>query len=445
MSLTAGQLEAQKIMAGDATHVMGEGGSRSGKTFLFVRGVCMRAIKAPQSRHGIFRFRFNHVKASIVLDTFPKVMQTCFPGIRAEVDKTDWFATFPNGAEIWFGGLDDKERTEKILGREFATIYLNEISQIPFASRNLVMTRLAQKVDQIIDGVKSPLIPRMYYDLNPTNKGHWGYKLFHELRDPDSKRPIPDAQEYKYFKLNPADNVENLSPTYLKTLAGLSIRLQKRFLKGEWADENPNALFNESDIDRWRVIDGKIPDLVRVLVSVDPSGSGDENNADNDAIGIVVGGLGTDGNAYILEDLTVKAGPGTWGKIAANAYDRHQASCVLGESNFGGDMVRFVIQTARTRTPYKEVKASRGKVVRAEPISPLYEQGKVRHVGFFPELEDELTAFTTYGYMGSDSPNRADALVWLLTELFPGLTKPDETPQEDGEQFYGHTDHSWMG
>ena len=109
--------------------------------------------------------------------------------------------------------------------------------------------------------------------------------------------------------------------------------------------------------------------------------------------------------------------------MAADAYDRHSADAVVGESNFGGDMVRYVIQTARPRTPYKAVTASRGKAVRAEPIAALYEQGKVRHVGILAELEEELSGFSTTGYIGNGSPNRADAAVWAITELFPHLMK----------------------
>jgi phage terminase large subunit-like protein len=193
-------------------------------------------------------------------------------------------------------------------------------------------------------------------------------------------------------------------------------------LEGRFADANPNALFPEEHIDRWRVIDGKVPDMVRVVVAVDPSGADDTDNADNDEIGIVVVGLGTDGNAYLLEDCTIKAGPATWGKVATSAYDRHQASCVVGEGNFGGAMVQHTIQVARPRTPFKMVSASRGKVQRAEPFSALYEAGKVRHVGVFAKLEDELAGFSTAGYTGNASPNRADALVWALAELFPAMT-----------------------
>jgi len=401
------------------------GGSRSGKTFLLVRNICMRALKAPKSRHAILRFRFNAVKASIVHDTFPKVMDLAFPGVKYTLNKTDWFAEFENGAQIWFGGLDDKERTEKILGQEYVTIYLNESSQIPWGSVGVAVTRLAQQVMQVMKGSPDiPLRPRMYFDCNPPSKAHWSYRVFIEKRDPETKQPLSRPEQYAHFQINPQDNAENVSAGYLETLMNLSARLQKRFLKGEFADATPNQLFPEEDIDKWRVTDGRVlPDFVRVIVGVDPSGSGDEDNADNDAIGIVVGALGTDGNAYLLEDCTVKAGPGTWGSVATNAFERHEADIVVGETNYGGAMVKQTIQVARPRTPYKAVTATRGKVVRAEPYSALYEQGKIRHVGNFPELEDELTAFSTFGYMGEGSPNRADALVWVLAELFPGLTK----------------------
>ena len=176
------------------------------------------------------------------------------------------------------------------------------------------------------------------------------------------------------------------------------------------------------------MLDGNTPDLVRIVVAVDPSGSGDIDNADNDAIGICVAGLGTDGNAYLLEDCTVKAGPATWGKVATSAYERHKADVIVGEGNYGGAMVKHVIQTARPRTPYKEVTATRGKVVRAEPISALYENGKVRHVGYFRELEDELSGFSTVGYVGGKSPNRADAMIWAMTELFPGMVAEPKKP-----------------
>lgn len=436
--LNAKQQEAQNLLAGPATHLMLFGGSRSGKTFLHMRNVCMRALKAPESRHAVMRLRFNAVKSSVVLDTFPKVMKLCFPGVRYTMNKTDWFAEFENGSQIWFGGLDDKERTEKILGMEFATIYLNECSQIPWGSVGVAVTRLAQKAEQVIDGKSAgQLQPRMYYDCNPPSKAHWTYRLFIEKRDPDTRMPLSDPNNYGSFRINPVDNVENLSTEYLKTLESLSERQKRRFLRGEFADATPNAIFQEADIDNWRVVDrSKVPDLARVVIGVDPSGADDSEGSENDAVGIVVAGLGVDGVAYVLDDLTVKAGPARWASIVGHAYDNEKADIVVGEGNYGGAMVEHVIRTARPRINFRLVNASRGKVVRAEPFSPLYEQGKVRHVGCFPELEDELSAFSTNGYTGERSPNRADALVWALTELFPEIIKPVSEPRKTKSRGY---------
>jgi len=242
--------------------------------------------------------------------------------------------------------------------------------------------------------------------------------------------PLSNPEKYANVKLNPRDNADNLSSDYLETLEGMSARLRKRFLDGEFADANPNQMFTDENFDTWRVTDGVIPQLIRVVVAVDPSGSDDADNADNDAIGICVVGIGIDGNAYVLEDCTVKAGPATWANVATTAYDRHQADCIVGETNYGGAMVRQVIQTSRPRTPFHAVTASRGKAVRAEPFSALYESGKVRHVGHFNELEEELTGFSTVGYLGDKSPNRADALIWALASLFPAMTKPVQSNQD---------------
>lgn len=426
--LTPKQEEANRLLAGNAMHVMLFGGSRSGKTFNLVRAVCMRAIKAPKSRHAVVRFRFNAIKSSIVMDTFPKVMELCFNGINYSLNRTDWFARFDNGSEIWFAGLDDKERTEKILGMEFATIYANECSQIPYASIETAITRLAQKATQIaIDGLpERELKPKAYYDCNPPNKAHWTYRLFKEKRHPDTKQPLKNIDNYVSMQMNPVDNEDNLSADYLETLTALSARARKRFLDGEFADATPNALFPQEHIDKWRVTDGILPDMVRVVVAVDPSGASDADNADNDAIGIMVAGLGTDGNAYLMEDLTIKCAPSAWAKIVANAYNRHSADAVVVETNFGGQMCIDVIKTAQERINIKKVTASRGKVVRAEPFSALYEQGKVRHVGYMNDLEDELMAFSTFGYTGERSPNRADAAIWALAELFPSITRIEE-------------------
>jgi len=450
MQLTPRQLQAQSVLAGPATHVMLFGGSRSGKTFLHVRNIVMRALKAPGSRHGIFRFRALHVHESIVLDTMPKVMKLAYPGVKWEMHKGDGYASFDNGSEIWFSGLDDKERVEKVLGKEFVTVYFNECSQIPMGSVDIALTRLAQYVETKIENrAPTPLKPRALYDCNPPSKAHWSYKRFIQKVDPETGRPLQNPTDYASFQINPGDNAQNLSSNYLATLQGMSVRLQKRFLKGEFADATPNQLFSEECIDRWRATD--LPDLVRVVIGVDPSGSGDVDNADNDAIGIVVGGLGTDGNAYLLEDCTVKAGPATWARIAVSAWQRHDADAIVAETNFGGEMAVTTLKAGakemECRPTVKKVTASRGKVVRAEPFSALYEQGKIRHAGQFRELEDEMTAFSTYGYLGENSPNRADAWFWVLSELFPGLVRKEKVQEQkaSNQSIYVPTQTSWMG
>jgi phage terminase large subunit-like protein len=434
-SFTAKQQQAlDEVLSGLATHQMLFGGGRSGKTFLHVRNIVMRALKAPGSRHLIVRFRFNHVKQSIILDTFPKVMAKCFPelikGEHWDLNRTDWYVTLPGGSEIWFGGLDDSDRMEKILGAEYVTIYLNECSQISWAGVQILVTRLAQRVMQIIGNREPKLLkPRMLYDCNPPSKAHWTFKVFKQKVDPETKEPLKSPEKYASFQMNPRDNVENLSPEYLESLSMLSGRMRRRFEDGEFADATPNALFDEAHIDQWRVTDGAVPDFVRIIVSVDPSGAGDdESNVDNDEIGIVVDALGTDGKAYLLEDLTVKGGPATWGRIAVDAFTRHGADLIVGEVNFGGGMVQSTVRAAaanlKVANPsFKAVTASRGKAQRAEPFSALYEHGQVRHVGIFAELEDEMCAFSTSGYTGPGSPNRADAHIWALATLFPAMTQ----------------------
>jgi predicted phage terminase large subunit-like protein len=444
--LTPKQLEGNRLLASAAQHIMLFGGSRSGKTFLIVRAIVIRALKAPGSRHVSLRFRLGHIKSSIVMDTFPKVMKLCFPGTTYELNKSDLYARFPNGSEYWFGGLDDKERTEKILGNEYVTIHLNECSQIPWNSRNIAMTRLAQLCHQTVDGVESVLPLKMYYDENPPDKGHWTYKLFKAGQDPETKRQIEDPQRYGAMQLNPKDNEENLGADYLKTLQGLSARLRKRFELGEFRETAPNALFVDEVIDRWRVTDEGLPEMLRIVVAVDPSGADDTDNQDNDEIGIVVCGLGIDGNGYMLEDLTCKAGPATWGRVATQAYERHSANTIVAEVNYGGAMVKNVIHSARPRTPFRAVTASRGKTVRAEPISALCETGKIRMVGFHQQLEEELYGFTTHGFMGDHSPNRADAFVWAMSDLFPELTKPEQKTKEVATQSHRtrHHNQGWM-
>jgi hypothetical protein len=387
------------------------GGSRSGKTTLLVRAIMVRALRAPNSRHVILRFRNNAARVSIALDTLPSVQRKCFPGVPLTEHRQDGYFKLPNGSEIWIGGLDDKERVEKILGNEYASIYFNECSQIPYASVLIALTRLAQTVPD--------LKQRAYYDLNPIGKGHWTNQLFGEKRDPASRRAVASPDDYQRMFLNPGDNAANLSAEYIKSLAGLPDRQRKRFLEGVYIDELDGALWSYEVIEKNRRDLPDIPEAKRrrVVIAVDPSGAASSEDTTADEIGIIVVALGDDGHAYVLDDLSVLDSPAKWGKVVADAYRDYKADAVVAERNFGGEMVRFVIQSANPNIPVRVVTASRGKAVRAEPVSALYDQGRVHHAGKFDRLEDQLCALTTGGYRGDGSPDRADALIWALTEL----------------------------
>ena len=126
---------------------------------------------------------------------------------------------------------------------------------------------------------------------------------------------------------------------------------------------------------------------------------------------------GVDGHYYVLEDGTLRAGPEKWARQAINLYRKWKADAIVGEKNYGGAMVKYTISSIDSEIAIKEVTATRGKVVRAEPISALYAKGLVHHVGEFGDLEDQMCNFTTAGYMGDRSPDRADAKIWALSEL----------------------------
>ncbi|WP_242653450.1 DNA-packaging protein [Sphingomonas jatrophae] len=182
-------------------------------------------------------------------------------------------------------------------------------------------------------------------------------------------------------------------------------------LDGLLVEVAEDALWTPAALARCRI--AAAPDLVRVVIGVDPP-AGEQG----DACGIVAAGLGADGNGYVLEDASVSAGsPDRWARAVADAAGRHAADRVVAEANNGGAMVRAVLHAADDRLPVTLVHAARGKAARAEPVATLYARGRVRHVGRMAELEEELSGFSATGWTGEGSPDRADALVWALSAL----------------------------
>lgn len=411
---SAGQEAAIRLLEGSQRYTCLAGGTRSGKTFLIVRAIVQRALEADGSRHAILRFHANAARASIALDTLPRVMQLCFPHANLKEHRQDAYFALSNGSRIWIGGLDDKDRVEKILGLEYASVFLNEASQIPYSSALIAFTRLAQVIP--------PIHQKAFVDLNPVGKSHWTHVLFRDKRDPVSMQLLKDPEDYKLAFLNPTDNTANLSKEFLRSLENLPERQRKRFYDGVYVNDVDGALWSYDIIDRFRCAPEDIPESRRasVVVGLDPSGAAGRDDLGADEIGIVVAARGIDGDCYILSDRSCREAPAIWGRRAVVAFHEFRADCIVAEGNFGGEMVRATIEAADRAVPVRLVNASRGKAVRAEPVSVRYAQGQVHHVGRFAKLEDQLCAFSSAGYAGAGSPDHADAAIWALTYLFGG-------------------------
>lgn len=238
------------------------------------------------------------------------------------------------------------------------------------------------------------------------------------------------------------DNKANLAPSFIKTIEAKyeGTRLGRQEITAEVLDDAPGALWTRQGLDDHRVKPDKLPDMQRVVVAIDPAaGSDGDGNADT---GIVCAGLGVDGRGYVLDDQTCSLSPNGWARRAIATYDLHQADAIVAEVNQGGEMVHQTLKSVREGLPYIPVRASRGKVTRAEPIAALYEQGRISHVGSFAALEDQMVLFTAYGIHGDTTADRVDALVWAFTQLFPSLVRRD--PVEDWN--YGNSSNSsWLG
>ena len=408
---TSGQEAQLNMLAGDALHCLAEGGSRSSKTFGWVECLVERALYK-KSNHLALRRYYKDCRQAIGMQTLPAVMRIAFPDVPYEINKTDWVVTFPTtGSTLWLGGMDDGKRVDKCLGREYSTIFFNECSEMGYESVTTFHSRLAEK---------SGLRIKCLYDQNPPTKSHWTYKLFHMGIDPTTKGEAVRNFEklYRFIQINPECNKQNLAEGYLEqTLMGLPERQRKRFLYGEYQSDVEGALWKQDTIDHYRVQDEQVPDMVRIIVSVDPSVSNTKNSHE---CGIVAEGKGVDGHYYIFRDLSLKAHASIWGKVVVDNFNDMNGDCVVGEINQGGDLVENNIRAMEggKNVPFRAVRATRGKSKRAEPVSSLYERGLVHHVGSHRFLEDEMTTYDPSKPESDDNPaNRLDALVWGLTEL----------------------------
>lgn len=217
------------------------------------------------------------------------------------------------------------------------------------------------------------------------------------------------------------ENLDNLSPSFFQRVVtkyeGTSLGEQE--LHAKILTEAPGALWTRETLAKAKVDASgtpweKAPDLVRVVVGVDPAA---KNKSNSNETGIIIAGVDTRGHGWVVGDRSARLSPDGWGRRVCSAYDDHEADRVVAETNNGGDMVAATIRTVDPKVAIREVTASRGKHTRAEPVAALYEQGKVHHVGNFPALEDQLCTWVPGDTDDTESPDRLDALVWALTDL----------------------------
>ncbi len=398
---TAKQKEAIQLLNANE-HSMLYGGSRSGKTTAVCRNIILRALKET-SRHLIVRHRFNHLKTSIWYDTMPKVAKMCFPGLVIKENKSDWFMTVRNrrmeDSQIWFGGIDDKDRVEKILGNEYSTIFANECSQISYQAITTLRTRLAEN---------TPLLNKFYYDCNPPGKKHWTYQEFVEKVIPGTKEQ--SKLRTAYCLVNPLDNVENLPDGYLRNLEALPKRERQRYLDGLFLSDIEGALWTEAMISEALAM--FVGDLEETVIAVDPAVTNEE---ESDETGIVVCSRDSNGHGIVHEDASGKMSTYQWANRACNLWEKYNANYIVAETNQGGDLVVDAIKNINPLISVLKVHAAKGKFARAEPVAALYEQGKIAHVKSMPGLEGELTEWVPHET--KFSPGRLDACVWGLTQL----------------------------
>jgi phage terminase large subunit-like protein len=300
--------------------------------------------------------------------------------------------TWPNGA---VATMFSSEESDRLRGPQHDAVWFDELA---------AMTDPSAIWDMAMFGLRLRR-PRWLVTTTPRP-----IKLIQELM-------AREGQDVIVTRGSTFDNAANLAPAFLKAIRTRyeGTRLGRQELFAELLLDVQGALWTRNMLDRANGF-SDLPDMKRVVVAVDPSGTRGAGDG-CDSVGIVVAGLGADGLGYVLADRTCKLSPDGWGREAVRAYHEFKADRMIAERNFGGAMVEHVIRTIDRNVSYREVTASRGKIVRAEPIAALYEQTRVRHAGSFVELEDQLAAMTSEGYVGVGSPDRADALVWALTDL----------------------------
>lgn len=385
VKFTDKQLEALKMLSSGKRHTLLRGGSRSGKSVVLMYAVITRAIKEPGSNHLIARKAFQHIKQSMWFGTFETVIALCYPELKDQIkdNKDLWFKEFPNGSRIWFNGLDDAARLDKILGNEYSTIFLNEVSEISWDAVSTVVSRLAEK---------NGLVNKLFYDCNPTSTSHWTYQVFFNGKMPDTGKVLGNPEDYQTMLMNPMDNLENIDTNYLKELQNLPEYKKRRFLQGEYVDDLEIAVFLEKYFKYYY----KLPDVKHEMIvqSWDTAFKAKEHNdfsvCTTWKVFMARGAGNTEVAHYYLVDIfRRKMEYPVLKKTAMEHAIDHKADLILIEDAASG---QSLLQDLRDSTdlPIQAISPQRqDKVTRAMYAAEVMSKGRI----FFPAVHEMIDEF----------------------------------------------------
>jgi phage terminase large subunit-like protein len=382
----------QRIPSGDWQIWLVKAGRGAGKTRIGAEWIRKHAEDPDQagSRFALVARTAADIR-SVVVEGESGILAVSDPQWRPTYEPSKRRLTWPNGTQAETFTADEPDQ---LRGPQHHKAWADELA----AWKGLKAKAEDNPWDQLMFGLRLGDNPQCVATTTPRPK-----KLIRELMA-DPMCVVTHGSTY--------DNIGNLAKAFAQRILAKyeGTTAGRQEIMGELIDQLPGALWWHSMIDEHRV--RTAPDLVRIAVGVDPSVTSKETSNE---CGIVVAGKGPGAvpHFYVLSDRSLIATPKNWAGEAISALDEYDADRIIAEVNNGGDLVEETIRNIDADTPYSAVRASRGKLTRAEPISALYEQGRVHHVGGFDELEDQMCNYLP----GDDSPDRMDALVWVLTEL----------------------------
>lgn len=323
------------------------------------------------------------------------ILVTAPRGFRPFYEPSKRKLTWPNGSTALLFSADEPERFR---GPQCWWAWCDEAAS----------WRYPEAFDQLLFGLRLGSRPRVVVTTTP--------KPVKLIRD------LIARTDCVVSRGKTADNRANLAAAFLSTVVARyeGTRLGRQELDAELLEDVPGALWTRHVIEESRVEVKRLPALKRMVVGIDPAATSSEGA---DETGIVLAALGIDGHGYVLTDASARLAPAGWATKAITLYRDQKADRIVAEINNGGEMVEYTLRTVDPAVSYRAVHATRGKAKRAEPVSALYEQGKVHHVGSFPQLEDQMCNYVP-DQANQSSPDRMDALVWALTDLMIGHQMP---------------------